>query len=1012
MSTLRQVIVVGFLLCLAGSARAADPPRIFDVPENKIQLQLYPEPTLVFVGVNSSKQPVEGDFSFEIVDVVTKDHHFEDSVFAFSKGTFKEEPGETTEKLPWPIKSLPSPELAVLAAMRLRYSFTPKPGYDFAPVHGVVQLGKTFQNRFNLSMMSSAHSAPGAQYPVRVRVDDPATGKPLAGISVELELEMSDCVSEAEEKTIKHTLSTDSSGYGVITFQIDRSTTCTEGRISATATRAGLSDSANIDFKLPDTPSLRISTDKPLYQPGQRVYVRMLAFGPNKRALTRAKLKLTIGSDQSQEQQLERVVTTSNFGIASADWEIPRKTELGQYRLKAELIGNDGSTATEADEIIRISRYELPTFSVKVTPDRTYYLRGQNASVEVSADYLFGKPVQRAKVRVVRQDNGEWDSKTGRWTADESSPVLGEFDPAGRFVAPIDLQPDANFEESDYNRFKDLDFAAYVTDLSTGRTEQRRFTIRVTAQPIHFYVAASTYEPTGEPRDLYVTSAYADGRPATISGRIRATDGDSEAQLVNFRTNEYGLARVHMPHIPAEFVITRARNCYNRASQEHWVQLAIEGEDANSLRGSFGYELYLQDPEKEFTETRSDRTLYHPGEGIQLSLFSSATDGEFVVDVINSKGVLVSQVVRLHDQRGELEIPYDSRFLGVLTVQAYSLETPHSGLRNITRVIYARPDELKLSVRMPHTTFLPGETVDTDIDVRTPQGTGISSALGLVVFDRAVAERLRTEQDFGNYGFPSDYYFDYSRYGSIAGVGLRDLLVLDPKQPYSDGLQVLAETLLLSSPYALKDEEQGEEDGGSYSEYSLGYEIRQWMEQQLQPAKEILQNYDKNHLVYPPEQDFLATLQAGGVDFQALRDPWDVPYRVVYSAQARDTVITIYSNGADKLPNTPDDIQVATFNWPYFSPIGKKINQATTDYLERTGKYIRDYATLRDEVKRQGTDLDSLQDPWGRPYHFTFTINFGSFGIIVVSAGPDGVLTGDGCHDIVEWNANTPYFQR
>ena len=67
--------------------------------------------------------------------------------------------------------------------------------------------------------------------------------------------------------------------------------------------------------------------------------------------------------------------------------------------------------------------------------------------------------------------------------------------------------------------------------------------------------------------------------------------------------------------------------------------------------------------------------------------------------------------------------------------------------------------------------------------MRTPQGDGIASALGLVVFDQAVAEKLRNDQDFGDYGFSGAYYFDYSRYGSIAGMGLRDLLVLDPNSP-------------------------------------------------------------------------------------------------------------------------------------------------------------------------------------------------------------------------------------
>ena len=778
MTTSRQVAVVSFLICLtAGIVRADDFPKIFHVPEDKIEFQLYPEPTLVFVGVNSSSQPIEGEFSFEIVDIVAKNQHYEESVFAFSKGTFKEQPGETTEKLPWTVKSLPSTELATLAAMRLRYSFTPKPGYDFAPVHGVVQFGKIFRNRFNLSMMSSAHSAPGTPYPVRVRVDNPATGRPLANIPVELDFEISECARDADEKTAQRRLTTDASGYGVVTFHIDRESTCTEGKVDATATRGGFSDSATTEFKLPDSSSLRLSTDKPLYQPGQTVHMRLLAFGPNKHALAGAKLKLTIGSDESPEQQFERILTTSNFGVAAADWEIPRKLELGEYRLKAELSDADGSNETEAVANIRISRYELPTFTVKVKPDRTYYIRGQNASIEVSGDYLFGKPVQQAKVRVVRQDNGEWDSKTGRWTADESSPVLGEFDRTGKFVAAIDLHPDAKFEETGYSRFTDVDFAAYVTDLSTGRTEQSRFKLRVTVQPIHLYVAAATYEPSGEPRDLYITSAYADGMPAPISGRVRPVGGEVGNPLAQFRTNEYGLARVRLPHIPEASVMVRGGNCYYSSSQERVIPLTIDGEDANGLRGTFDDQLPLQAAQNEFTEVTADRTLYRSGEPIQLSLLSSANDGEFVVDIVNPKGVLSSQILRLHDQRGEVLIPYDSRFLGVLTVQAYSLETPHTALHGSTRVIYARPDELKLSVRMPQTTFRPGETVVTDIDVRTPQGDGIASALGLVVFDQAVAERLRTDQDFGDYGFSGTDYFDYSRYaGSIAGtIGLRDL---------------------------------------------------------------------------------------------------------------------------------------------------------------------------------------------------------------------------------------------
>ena len=76
---------------------------------------------------------------------------------------------------------------------------------------------------------------------------------------------------------------------------------------------------------------------------------------------------------------------------------------------------------------------------MKVSPDRTYYLPGQSASVEVRAEYLFGKPVQRAKVKVVRQENRHWDTEKQEWVADESQALEGELDHDGKFIAHVDL---------------------------------------------------------------------------------------------------------------------------------------------------------------------------------------------------------------------------------------------------------------------------------------------------------------------------------------------------------------------------------------------------------------------------------------------------------------------------------------------------------------------------------------------------------------------------------------------
>jgi len=199
---------------------------------------------------------------------------------------------------------------------------------------------------------------------------------------------------------------------------------------------------------------------------------------------------------------------------------------LGDYQVHATLKGSeDDYDAPQARATVRVSRYELPTFTVKADPDRKYYLPGEDATITISADYLFGKPVRNANVRLVNQQNRHWDFKEQKWVTEESNPIEGTFDKEGRFEAKVDLQDEfKDFNPEDYSHYEDLEdltFAAYVTDLSTKRTEQRRFRIRLTERPIQLYVTSgdSWSAPDKHP-SLYVTSSCADGTPASVSGTL------------------------------------------------------------------------------------------------------------------------------------------------------------------------------------------------------------------------------------------------------------------------------------------------------------------------------------------------------------------------------------------------------------------------------------------------------------------------------------------------------------
>lgn len=61
-----------------------------------------------------------------------------------------------------------------------------------------------------------------------------------------------------------------------------------------------------------------------------------------------------------------------------------------------------------------------------------------------------------------------------------------------------------------------------------------------------------------------------------------------------------------------------------------------------------------------------------------------------------------------------------------------------------------------------------------------------------------------------------------------------------------------------------------------------------------------------------------STLKAHGIEFNALRDPWDMPYEAVFSADRNQDVLELRSAGPDKVRNTADDFVVTTVRRPNY----------------------------------------------------------------------------------------------
>src|SRR5207302_367819 len=265
----------------------------------------------------------------------------------------------------------------------------------------------------------AAKVLPGQSYRIRVHAANPVTREPVSGVEVRGKLEF-----DSADKPAVITLATNSAGDAVLVFHVP-GTVNDGGSIKIEARKGKQSRKEDFDFDLDPRARIIINTDKLLYQPGQSLHARALVLSVDKHAVANEDIEFKL-VDPESKTVLSGTAKTNDFGVASVDWDLPDSVVLGPYFLQVALSNSDRYGSAQAATNVRISRYDLPNFTVTAKPDRSYYLPGQNASIEVVTKYLFGKELTRGSVKLVREEEGHWDSTEHKWVVNQADTQSGE----------------------------------------------------------------------------------------------------------------------------------------------------------------------------------------------------------------------------------------------------------------------------------------------------------------------------------------------------------------------------------------------------------------------------------------------------------------------------------------------------------------------------------------------------------------------------------------------------------
>jgi len=143
---------------------------------------------------------------------------------------------------------------------------------------------------------------------------------------------------------------------------------------------------------------LVVTSDKPLYQPGQTIHLRSLLLnGRTQKPFPGEPIVFEI-LDAKGNKVFKESRMSSAFGIASADFELASELNLGRYEIRAS-----SGEATVARSV-EVKRYVLPKFKIQVGTAKAYYLPGEAVAGTIEASYFFGKPVAGAEVKLTLLD--------------------------------------------------------------------------------------------------------------------------------------------------------------------------------------------------------------------------------------------------------------------------------------------------------------------------------------------------------------------------------------------------------------------------------------------------------------------------------------------------------------------------------------------------------------------------------------------------------------------------------
>ncbi|MDP3093387.1 MAG: alpha-2-macroglobulin family protein [bacterium] len=536
-------------------------------------------------------------------------------------------------------------------------------------------------------------------------------------------------------------------------------------------------------------------TDKPIYRPGQEVFVKgimRLGYDGNYEIWRDKKIDFKAYNSRGEEifgQNLE----VSDFGTFDAKILLDNNAPLGSYRVCADQF---------SCILVDVQEYQASAFQVEMTANKEEYISKDIASLEIQANYYFGVPLEKSRINYTFSSQDYYFDRF---------PVSGEYFRVGperdywlpysyndRFLfrgeteleqgkakisSLLDLAKLLRSDEKPQSKIIVVD-ATLTNPQGQSVSIQKSFILHAG----EFYLGISSdkyFLGKNEEAKIKIKAVDVQGAPKRVgninlnvykidwiySKRQEATGGygykwEKKKELVkqyNFSTDGQGeyIQPLKLSK-EGEYEIEASARDSKENSIVSSYNIYVWGEGQVSVRPTEGTDL----------EVRAEKTNLKVGEEATVIIKSPYVKATALISIERGR-IFDYQIKEIEGSLSRFSFKIEKEYVpNVFVSVLLQSSTPEVKFGKAEFKVDTETKELEISVKANKTNYLPGEEVSLDIETKDAAGSPAESELSIAVVDLSVlALKGNPKKD------PLVFFYDGFPLTVSASSNLKNILV-------------------------------------------------------------------------------------------------------------------------------------------------------------------------------------------------------------------------------------------